>query len=219
MKRLFDIILSVLGIVILFPVFVILIILVSCTSHGGPFFCGPRVGKKGKIFKIIKFRSMKANCEGKGAWNISEKDPRVTKIGLFLRKSKLDELPQLFNIFVGQMSFVGPRPELQYYVDMYTDEEKAILDNKPGMTDWASIVNAEQIVEFTNAQNADEAYLYYIRPLKIKLQLHYCYHNNLLVDLKCILWTFWKLISRTKKVPQEIRAIVDSYQKERKLDS
>jgi len=157
---------------------------------------------------------MKANSEGQGAWNISAKDSRVTKVGLFLRKTKLDEIPQLFNVLCGQMSFVGPRPELQYYVDMYTEEEKAILDNKPGMTDWASIVNASQIVVFTKEKDADEAYLRYIRPLKLKLQLHYRYHNNLLIDLKCLLWTFWKLVSRTKKNPKEIIDIVENYQKE-----
>lgn len=218
-KRLFDIIFSFLGIVVLSPLILFLIVIVSCTSRGGPFFFGPRVGKNGKIFKIIKFRSMKANSEGQGAWNISAKDPRVTKVGLFLRKTKLDEIPQLFNVLCGQMSFVGPRPELQYYVNMYTEEEKAILDNKPGMTDWASIVNASQIVVFTKEKDADEAYLRYIRPLKLKLQLHYRYHNNLFIDLKCLLWTFWKLVSRTKKNPKEILNIVENYQKEMEMNA
>jgi lipopolysaccharide/colanic/teichoic acid biosynthesis glycosyltransferase len=214
MKRFFDIVLSFIGLIITSPIILIIMLVVSCTSRGGPFFFGTRVGKNGKNFTIIKFRSMKINSEEHGAWNISGKDPRLTKVGLFLRKTKLDEIPQLFNIFFGQMSFVGPRPELQYYVDMYTEQEKAILDNKPGMTDWASIVNAEQIVEFTNASDPNKVYLEYIRPLKLKLQLYYRYNNNIWSDFVCIIWTGWKVITHTKRIPNCVKDIVEQYRKE-----
>jgi len=214
MKRTLDILISSLLIIIFSPILIILMILVSITSKGGPFFLGVRIGKKGKPFQIIKFRSMKADSEGKGTWNVSGKDPRVTKFGYFLRLTKLDELPQLFNIFAGHMSFVGPRPELPVYVNLYSNVEKPILDNRPGLTDWASIVNSNQIIGFTNAKNPDEYYLREIRPLKLKLQLYYRYHNNIFTDIHCLLWTFWKVVSHTKKNPKMIQAIVDSHNEE-----
>lgn len=211
MKRFFDFILSLLLIIILSPLILILIILVSCTSKGGPFFLGPRAGKNGKMFKIIKFRSMKKDSEGHGTWNVSGKDPRITKFGYFLRKTKLDEIPQLFNILAGQMSFVGPRPELEVYVKCYSSLETPILDNRPGLTDWASIVNADQIVGFTSADDPDEYYFHKIRPLKLKLQLYYRYNNSLWGDFVCLFWTFIKVISRTKKIPKKIQKIVDEF--------
>lgn len=214
MKRIFDIFASFVLIVILSPLILILIILVSLTSKGGPFFFGVRIGKNGKPFNIIKFRSMKADSEGKGTWNVSGKDPRITKVGSFLRKTKFDEIPQLFSILAGRMSFVGPRPELPVYVNCYSNIEKPILDNRPGLTDWASIVNSNQIVGFTNAKDPDEYYFREIRPLKLKLQLYYRYNHNFFSDIYCLLWTFWKVISRTKRNPKKIQAIIDTYNNE-----
>ncbi|MFA7192979.1 MAG: aldo/keto reductase [Bacilli bacterium] len=214
MKRFFDIILSFLLIILLSPLIIVLIILTSVTSKGGPFFFGPRVGKNGKIFKIVKFRSMKIKSEGHGTWNVSGKDSRITKFGYFLRKTKLDEIPQLFNILIGNMSFVGPRPELPVYVDCYSSLEMPILDNRPGLTDWASIVHSDQIVGFTNAQDPDEYYFHVIRPLKLKLQLYYRYNRNIFSDFHCLLWTFWKVVSKTKKNPKKIQKIIDDYSKE-----
>lgn len=214
-KRLFDIVLSLLLIIIASPIIIIFIILVSCTSKGGPFFVASRAGKGGKPFKIIKFRSMRINSEGNGKWNVGDKDPRITKIGHFLRKSKIDELPQLFNVLAGQMSFVGPRPEFVHYVALYSSMEDPILDNRPGITDWASIVNSKQFEAFTNADDPDWCYLHEIRPLKLELQLYYRYHNSLWEDFKILWWTFIKLIFRVKKYPKPIQEIVDNYNAKR----
>ena len=215
-KRFFDIVLSFILILLFSPVFIIFIILVSITSKGGPFFVAPRGGKNGKPFNIIKFRSMRINSEGNGTWNVSDKDNRITRIGHFLRKTKIDELPQLFNVLIGQMSFVGPRPELMYYISLYSQAEKPILDNKPGITDWASIVNSKQFIEFTAAKNPDEFYFHNIRPLKLKLQLYYRYHCSLLMDAKIMFWTFICVVFRKKKYPKDIQQIIEQYQKEKK---
>lgn len=214
MKRIFDIIASFILITVLSPLIIVLIILVSVTSKGGPFFFGVRVGRYGKPFNIIKFRSMKADSEGKGKWNVSSKDPRITRIGYFLRKTKFDEIPQLFSILIGHMSFVGPRPELPVYVSCYSNIEKPILDSRPGLTDWASIVNSDQIVGFTMAKDPDEYYFKEIRPLKLKLQLYYRYNHNFFSDIHCLLWTFWKVVSRTKKNPKKVQSIIDAHNAE-----
>jgi len=210
-KRLLDIVISFLSLVILFPLFVVIAVLVMLTSPGGIFFKGIRVGQYGKPFKIYKFRSMVKDAEGNGKWNVGNNDERITPIGRFLRITKIDELPQLINVLKGDMSLVGPRPELQIYVDMYTEEEKKILDLKPGITDWASLANFDQYRIFTRAKDPDEAYLKYIRPLKLKLQLYYRYNNSMLIDLKIILWTIYKVIFRSKRLPKEIEAIVAEY--------
>lgn len=213
MKRLFDIVVSFFGLLVLSPVFLILSLLIVIDSRGGVFFRGVRVGKNGRDFRIFKFRSMKPDCEGKGKWNVGDNDDRITRMGHFLRKSKLDELPQLINVFLGSMSFVGPRPELRVYTDMYTEHEKKILDLKPGITDWASLTNFDQFVGFTNASDPDTYYLEYVRPLKLKLQLYYREHHSFWDDIRCIFWTVWKVISRTKKLPRDIQPLVDEHRK------
>lgn len=191
-----------------------LAIAIVCDSEGGVFFRGPRVGQYGKLFRIFKFRSMKPNCEGKGKWNVGDKDDRITKIGHFLRKSKLDELPQLINVIKGDMSLVGPRPELEYYVNMYTEREMPILDLKPGITDWASMTNFEQFKGFTEASDPDEFYLRQVRPLKLRLQLYYRFHHDFISDIKCILWTVYKIVTHSQTLPAEIQQIVDEYKEE-----
>ena len=213
MKRLFDILASGFGLILLSPVFLIMSIVITVDSPGGVFFRGPRVGKNGKVFRIFKFRSMVKDCEGKGKWNVGDNDNRITKTGHFLRKTKLDEIPQLINVFLGNMSFVGPRPELQVYVDMYTDEEKKILDLKPGITDYASMVNIAQFETFTKAVDPDEAYLKYIRPLKIKLQLYYREHHSFFGDIRIIFWTIYKVLTHSDKLPKEINSIVEEHKK------
>lgn len=213
-KRLFDFLASSFGLIILSPVFLITSVAIVLDSEGGVFFRGLRVGQHGKVFKIFKFRSMKPDSEGKGKWNVGDTDDRITRVGHFLRKSKLDELPQLINVVKGDMSLVGPRPELQYYVDMYTEEEKAILDLKPGITDWASMTNFEQFKEFTKAKDPDKYYLETVRPLKLRLQLYYRYHHNFSGDIKCILWTVYKVLTHSQKLPRSVQKIVAGYKKE-----
>lgn len=211
MKRAIDIIVSGIGLVILSPICLILAICIVADSPGGVFFRGPRVGKNGKVFYIYKFRSMVKDAEGHGKWNVGDNDTRITRMGHFLRKSKLDEIPQLINVFKGDMSLVGYRPELKYYVDMYTEREKPILDLKPGITDWASITNFDQFIGFTKATDPDQYYLNVVRPLKLKLQLYYRYHHNLRDDFRCIMWTGYKVLTRSSRLPKEIQKIVDDY--------
>ncbi len=213
MKRLFDIIFSFIGLVCLSPILLIISLVIVLDSKGGVFFRGVRVGQHGKDFRIFKFRSMKPDCEGKGKWNVGDDDDRITKVGHFLRKSKVDELPQLINVLIGDMSFVGPRPELRYYINMYTDREMPILDQKPGITDWASMANIAQYKGFTEATNSDEFYLKVVRPLKLELQLYYRYHHSFFGDIKCILWTVYKVLTKSTKLPKDVQEIVDNYEK------
>ncbi len=211
MKRVIDIIVSGIGLILLSPICLILAFCIMIDSPGGVFFRGPRVGQNGKIFYIYKFRSMIKDAEGRGKWNVGDNDTRITRMGHFLRKSKLDEIPQLINVFKGDMSLVGYRPELKYYVDMYTEREKPILDLKPGITDWASITNFDQFVGFTKADDPDKYYLEVVRPLKLELQLYYRYHHNLMDDFRCIVWTGYKVLTRSSRLPKEIQKIVDGY--------
>jgi len=211
MKRVFDLICCLIGVVVLSPVFLIVSVLIVTDSPGGVFFRGVRIGQNGKEFKIFKFRSMRPDCEGKGKWNVGDDDDRITKIGHFLRKTKLDELPQLLNVIKGDMSLVGPRPELKYYIDMYTEREMPILDLKPGITDWASMANFEQFKGFTEASDPDQYYLNYVRPLKLELQLYYRYHHNFLSDIYCIFYTVYKVLTHSQKLPEEVQKIVDEY--------
>lgn len=219
MKRLFDIVVSGIGLILLSWLFLILAIAIEIDSPGGVFFRGSRVGQNGKTFRIFKFRSMIPDCEGKGKWNVGDDDDRITRMGHFLRKTKLDEIPQLINVFIGNMSFVGPRPELQVYVDMYTDEEKPILDLKPGITDYASMANIAQFEVFTKAEDSDEAYLKYVRPLKLKLQLYYRYHHSFFGDIRIIFWTVYKVIFKSDKLPKEIVPIVEKHERNIKNNS
>ena len=215
MKRLFDIVASFVGLIFLSPIMLILSLLIVLDSRGGVFFRGERVGQHGKTFRIFKFRSMIPDCEGKGKWNVGDKDDRITRIGHFLRKTKLDELPQLINVLKGEMSFVGYRPELRYYIDMYTEKEMPILDLKPGITDWASMANFEQFKGFTASSDPDVFYLEQVRPLKLKLQLYYRYHHGFWSDIGCIFWTIYKVITHSQKLPKDVQKIVDDYKVEK----
>lgn len=214
MKRLFDIVASLLGLIVLSPVFLVVSLMIVIDSRGGVFFRGERVGQHNKSFRIFKFRSMVPDCEGKGKWNVGDRDDRITRVGHFLRKSKLDELPQLINVLKGEMSFVGYRPELRYYIDMYTEKEMPILDLKPGITDWASMANFEQFKGFTESEDPDVFYLEQVRPLKLRLQLYYRYHHGFWSDLGCIFWTIFKVLTHSQRLPKDVQKIVDDYRAE-----
>lgn len=200
-----------LGLIVLSPVMLVLALMIVLDSRGGVFFRGERVGRHGKTFRIFKFRSMRPDSEGNGKWNVGEQDERITRVGHFLRKSKLDELPQLLNVLKGDMSFVGPRPELRFYVDMYTEDEMPILDLKPGITDWASMANFEQFKGFTASEDPDEFYLEQVRPLKLRLQLYYRYNHGFWSDFVCIWWTIFKVLTHSQKLPKDVQQIVDDY--------
>lgn len=196
LKRLFDIFLSGLGLIMLSPFFLIMAIWIKLDSKGPVFYRGLRVGLHGKPFRIFKFRSMVEDAEKIGSSSTTCSDQRQTKSGTFLRKYKLDEFSQLINVFVGDMSLVGPRPEVQKFVDQYNEEEKIILTVRPGITDFASIKfhNEGEIIASSGIESADEAYSRLIRPEKLRLQIKYVKEHNLMVDFKLILQTIKKII-------------------------
>jgi lipopolysaccharide/colanic/teichoic acid biosynthesis glycosyltransferase len=205
-KRVFDLLLAGIGLVIVGPVMLLIAAAVKLSSTGPVFYRGARVGRNGVPFRIFKFRTMVANADRIGGSSTCSNDVRVTGVGRFLRSFKLDELPQLINVVSGDMSLVGPRPEVQEYVDLYTEEEKAILQLRPGITDWASIWNSDEGAILASAEDPDRAYMELIRPTKLKLQLRYRYDHSVTTDLKILGCTFWKLI-RSDWAPTEIAAI------------
>jgi lipopolysaccharide/colanic/teichoic acid biosynthesis glycosyltransferase len=205
MKRLFDVVFSALGLVIFSPILGVLALLIK-REDGGPFFYrGVRVGLHGKTFRIFKFRTMVVDAEKLGASSTTNEDPRITRTGKFLRKYKLDELPQLINVFIGDMSFVGPRPEVKQFTDMYTDAEKAILTVRPGITDWASIWNCDEGSILAGADDPDLAYMLLIRPTKLKLQLKYVREMSMIEDLKIIFLTILAVLQPRNPVVLKIR--------------
>lgn len=190
MKRLFDIIFSFFGLVITAPLLVLFAILIKITSPGPVFHRGLRTGKFGKQFRIFKFRSMVMNAEKLGGPSTSTDDPRLTKFGKFLRKHNLDELPQLLNILKGEMSFVGPRPEVPSEIETYKLEEKEIiLSVKPGMTDLATLADVHEEEILKGSKNPHQTYREKIKPEKIKLGLEYVKKQSFLLDIKILIKT------------------------------
>lgn len=194
LKRLFDIIASLIGIILLLPFFIAIWIamIVSC---GFPlFYLQIRVGKNGKDFKLFKFRTMHLDADKKGLLTVGGRDPRVTSIGYYLRKYKLDELPQLFNVLFGTMSLVGPRPEVRKYVDLYTKEQQQVLSVKPGITDFASLEYINENDLLAKSNNPEKTYIEEIMPAKLALNMKYIQQQGILVDFKIILNTIFKII-------------------------
>jgi lipopolysaccharide/colanic/teichoic acid biosynthesis glycosyltransferase len=194
LKRLFDILFTFIGILILTPVFILIYLVVLITSGFPVFYLQTRVGKNNRDFKMIKFRSMQINADKKGLLTVGGRDPRITKVGYFLRQHKLDELPQLFNVLFGTMSLVGPRPEVRHYVDMYNEEQKKVLKVKPGVTDLASIEYIKESELLSKSQNPEETYINEIMPAKLELNLKYIKKIGLGTDLKLIFRTIGKVI-------------------------
>ena len=175
----------------------VLALLIRREDEGPIFYRGIRVGRYGKPFKIFKFRTMVINAEEIGGPSTAADDPRITRIGRLIRKYKLDEVPQLINVFKGEMSLVGPRPEVQHYVDMFTDEERTILTVRPGITDWASLWNPDEGSILSGSPDPEGTYIVKIRPTKLKLQLKYVRERSFLVDLGIILRTIAIVISKS----------------------
>ena len=192
--RLLDIVLSLLGLIFLLPIFLILAVWIKFDSQGSIFFRQIRVGKDGKDFRIYKFRTMIVNAEKMGIITIGERDPRITNSGYFLRKYKLDELPQLINVLKGEMSFVGPRPEVRKYVEMYNQEQLKILTVKPGITDYASIeyINEDEILG--KSSDPEKTYIEEIMPQKIKYNMKYINNKTVIEYFKIIFLTIIKII-------------------------
>lgn len=194
MIRFFDILFSIIGLVLLSPLFTVLYLLIRIESQGGGFYSQERIGKNGKPFKLFKFRSMRIGSDKKSLITIGEKDNRITKTGFILRKYKLDELPQLWNVFIGDMSLVGPRPEVKKYTDLYTEEQKQVLQVKPGITDWASIKYVDENKILGESKDPDDAYVNLIMPNKIKLNMVYIQHQTLGEYFKIIFTTFKEIV-------------------------
>ncbi|MBM4308563.1 MAG: sugar transferase [Deltaproteobacteria bacterium] len=196
LKRAFDFVSSLVGLILLSPLLVAIAILIKREDGGSVFYRGIRVGRFGKPFRIFKYRTMVVNAEKLGGPSTADDDPRITKMGKFIRKFKLDELPQLLNVLKGEMSIVGPRPEVQMYVDMFTEEERAILSVRPGITDWASIWNPDEGAILAGSPDPEKTYMEKIRPEKIRLQLKYVRERSFLVDLKIIFETLATVLGR-----------------------
>ena len=173
MKRLMDLLLSLCILALFLPVGLLLSLCIALESRGGVFYLQERIGRKGKTFKLIKFRSMRPNADREGKLTVGERDPRVTRMGTFIRKYKLDEFPQFINVLKGEMSVVGPRPEVLEYVAQYSDEQRRVLDFKPGITDLASITYFEENKLLANATDPQQTYIEEIMPEKIRINLAY----------------------------------------------
>ena len=193
LKRIFDITLSLFGLIILLPFMLIIAILIKIDSKGSIFFKQIRVTKGGREFKILKYRTMRVGSDKYSQITVG-KDERITKIGSFLRKYKLDEIPQLINVLIGDMSLVGPRPEVPKYVVLYTDEQKEILKVRAGITDYASIEFSDENDLLASEEEPEKAYIEKIMPKKIELNKKYLSKISILTDIKIILLTIKKIL-------------------------
>lgn len=195
MKRIFDILFSLFFLILLSPLFILISILIVSDSRGRIFFGQIRVGKNEKPFKLWKFRTMRPDAESSGQLTVGAKDSRVTKVGYMLRKYKLDELPQLWNVFIGDMSMVGPRPEVPKYVALYTSVQKKVLSVRPGITDYASLEYFEESDLLAQSTNPEESYIQEIMPRKLEYNLEYIKNHTFLGDLKIIFKTIKRMFS------------------------
>lgn len=192
-KRLWDIVFSLLGLLISWPALAIIAAAVKASSPGPVIYKGRRVGRRGKLFCIWKFRTMVANAERLGGSATAQDDPRITAVGHVLRKYKLDELPQFWNVLKGEMSFVGARPEVVEYVDLANHHEKTILNMRPGITDWASIWDSNEGETLAGKEDPEQFYLEFIRPAKVRLEYFYATNCSFWTDLKIICYTLYRL--------------------------
>jgi lipopolysaccharide/colanic/teichoic acid biosynthesis glycosyltransferase len=194
-KQLFDFLFSILCLVFLSPLILVIGLFIIFDSKGGIFYSQQRVGKNNKDFNLLKFRTMVTGAEKNGLLTIGENDHRITRTGKWLRKYKLDELPQLINIIKGEMSFVGPRPEVRKYVDLYTVEQKKVLSVKPGLTDYGSLKYFNENEILATHHDSEKIYIEKIMPEKLALNLHYIETRGMVNDLKIIIKTIGKIFS------------------------
>ena len=195
MIRFLDILFSCIGLIILSPFLIIIALLVICTSRGNIFYTQNRVGKNNRDFTLFKFRTMKINADKEGLLTVGMNDARITKTGHFLRKYKLDELPQLWNVLKGEMSLAGPRPEVRKYVDLYNEEQKRVLNVRPGITDYASIEYVNENQRLAQSDNPEKHYFEVIMPEKLKINLRYIENRSVKEYFKILLLTVKSIIS------------------------
>jgi lipopolysaccharide/colanic/teichoic acid biosynthesis glycosyltransferase len=194
MIRILDVFFSIFGLLLLSPILFIISLIIQLESKGGIFYLQERIGKNGIPFKLFKFRSMAVGSDSKGLLTVGMNDARITKSGQFIRRHKIDELPQLINVLKGEMSLVGPRPEVKKYVDLYTETQRKVLSVKPGMTDLASIEFSHENEILENQENPEEYYIQEIMPKKIELNMLFIENTNLINYFKLILKTGLKII-------------------------
>jgi len=194
MKRIFDITISILILLIFLPIGLIVSIIILLESRGGVFYFQERIGRNGVPFKLWKFRSMRKDADKSGKLTVGMRDPRITRSGFFIRKYKLDEFPQFINVIKGEMSIVGPRPEVKEYVDLYTDDQREILKVKPGITDLASLEYFKENELLGNSNDPQKTYIEEIMPSKIELNKKYILNPTITNDFKIMWQTFLKII-------------------------
>jgi len=194
MIRLCDILFSLMGLLILSPLFIVVAIWIVIDNPGPVFYRQQRVGKDGKDFGLLKFRSMRIGADKMSLITVGDRDPRVTRAGYYIRKYKLDELPQLWNVLIGDMSLVGPRPEVRRYVDLYTDEQRLVLSVRPGITDYASIEYIDENSVLAASSDPERTYIEQIIPAKIALNMRYIRHQTFGEYIKIIFLTFTNII-------------------------
>ena len=190
----FDIVASLTGIIILLPFYVVIALCIIIGSGFPVFYLQTRVGKNNKDFKLFKFRTMRKDADKKGLLTVGGRDPRVTGIGYYLRKYKLDELPQLFNVLFGSMSLVGPRPEVRKYVNLYTKDKQLVLLAKPGITDLASLEYFDENELLAKSADPEQTYIKEIMPAKLVLNARYIEQQGIIMDLKIIFNTLLKIV-------------------------
>lgn len=198
LKRSFDILSSGLGLLLISPILLIVSLAITLSSKGGVFYKQSRVGLNGVNFNILKFRTMFTGSDKKGLLTVGDRDPRVTPIGYYLRKYKLDELPQLINVLIGDMSLVGPRPEVSKYVNLYSKEDRVVLSIKPGITDYASIYFRNENEILNSSSNPEKKYIEEVMPLKLELNKKYIEEKGLLTDLKIIFMTLKSIFHKNE---------------------
>jgi lipopolysaccharide/colanic/teichoic acid biosynthesis glycosyltransferase len=198
LKRSFDIISSGVGLLIISPILLMVSLAIALSSKGGVFYKQSRVGLNGAHFNILKFRTMFTGSDKKGLLTVGDRDPRVTPIGYYLRKYKLDELPQLINVLIGDMSLVGPRPEVSKYVDLYSEEDRMVLSIKPGITDYASIYFRNENEILNSSTDPEKKYIEEVMPLKLELNKKYIEEKGLMTDLKIIFMTLKSIFHKNE---------------------
>lgn len=194
MIRLCDIVFSLFGLLLLLPLFAVVALCIVIDDPGPVFYRQLRVGRNGVDFHLLKFRSMRVGADKMSLITVGERDPRITRVGYYIRKYKLDELPQLWNVLVGDMSLVGPRPEVRRYVDTYTPEQRRVLSVRPGITDYASIEYIDENALLDQSDNPDQTYILQIIPAKIALNMRYINHRTLGEYFRIILLTIVKIV-------------------------
>ncbi|MBR6133015.1 MAG: sugar transferase [Bacteroidales bacterium] len=195
MKRVLDFLCSLVVLVLLLPVWLVVALLIVLESRGGVFYVQKRVGKDNRDFNLYKFRTMRPDSDSKGLLTVGARDSRITRVGYFLRKYKIDEFPQLLNILKGDMSIVGPRPEVRKYVDLYTPEQMRVLSVRPGLTDYASIRYVNENEVLAASDDPERTYIEEVMPAKLALNLQYIDNQSLKEDFKLIFKTFTAILS------------------------